>query len=74
MQEIRMRTWNGRKHLMAEIAHGKDELKEYWTNQWQQINPKVDSTNFILRDDGTIEVTVHQFVKDLQDNVLLMGR
>jgi hypothetical protein len=55
------------------FANGKHEVKEYWTKQWKEINPNVEPTGFSLRDDETIEVAVHQVVKDLQDHLLFDG-
>lgn len=52
---------------------GHDEIKEYWTRQWTDINPKVYPVGFIERDNGSLEVQVNQKVLDLQGNVLFDG-
>ena len=52
---------------------GHDEIREYWTRQWTEINPTVEPIGFRDRADGTLEVAVHQTVKDLQDDVLFDG-
>ncbi|HEY5390790.1 MAG TPA: nuclear transport factor 2 family protein [Hanamia sp.] len=52
---------------------GHDEIRKYWTRQWSEINPNVDPIGFHERHDGTIEVTVHQIVKDLQGNLIFDG-
>ncbi|MBP1224546.1 nuclear transport factor 2 family protein [Flavobacterium sp. 1355] len=52
---------------------GHDEIKKYWTRQWTEINPKVDPIGFNERENGTLEVTVHQVVKDLHDNLIFDG-
>ena len=52
---------------------GHDEIRKYWTRQWLEINPNVDPTGFHERQDGTIEVTVHQIVKDLKGNSIFDG-
>jgi hypothetical protein len=52
---------------------GHDEIKKYWTRQWTEINPKVDPIGFNERENGTLEVTVHQVVKDLLDNLIFDG-
>jgi hypothetical protein len=54
-------------------AGGHDEIRSYWTKQWTEINPHVEPTAFKERPDGTIEVTVHQLVKDLQGNPIFDG-
>lgn len=52
---------------------GHDEVRKYWTRQWSEINPHVEPTAINERKNGTIEVTVHQIVKDLQDNPVFDG-
>lgn len=52
---------------------GKDEVRKYWTRQWTEINPHVEPTGFNERPNGTLEVTVHQIVKDLQGNLMFDG-
>ena len=50
---------------------GHDEIKEYWTRQWKEINPNVERVGFIERNNGSLEVEVHQKVKDLEGNSIL---
>jgi len=52
---------------------GHDEVRNYWTRQWKELNPKVEPVSFKERQDGQIEVEVHQIAKDLQGNVLFDG-
>ena len=52
---------------------GHDEIREYWTRQWTEINPNVQPVGFNEKKDGTLEITVHQMVKDLQDNMIFDG-
>ncbi len=52
---------------------GHDEIRRYWTRQWSEINPNVEPIGFNERQNGTLEVTVHQTVKDLQGNLLFDG-
>jgi len=52
---------------------GHSAIREYWTRQWTEINPNVQPLEFNERQDGTLEVSVHQKVKDLQDNILFDG-
>lgn len=52
---------------------GHQEIKEYWTRQWKEINPKVEPVGFNERPDGRLEVSVHQQVKDLQGNSIFDG-
>jgi hypothetical protein len=52
---------------------GHKEIRKYWTRQWTEINPNVEPIGFNERQDGTLEVTVHQIVKDLQGNLMFDG-
>lgn len=52
---------------------GHDEIKEYWTRQWKEINPKVNPVGFSARENGTLEVKVQQNVKDFQGNLIFDG-
>jgi hypothetical protein len=52
---------------------GHNEIREYWTRQWTEINPNVEPVGFNEREDGTLEITVHQIVKDLQDTIIFDG-
>jgi hypothetical protein len=52
---------------------GHDEIKQYWTRQWTEINPKVEPVGFNERENGNLEVKVHQNVKDLQGNLMFDG-
>jgi len=52
---------------------GHDEIKAYWTRQWKEINPHVNPVGFAERPNGSLEVRVHQKVKDLQGNPTFDG-
>lgn len=52
---------------------GHKEIRDYWTRQWTEINPNVQPVGFTERHDGTLEITVHQKVKDLQGNTIFDG-
>jgi hypothetical protein len=52
---------------------GHNEIKQYWTRQWTEINPNVEPIGFIERDNGSLEVKVHQKVKDLRGNLMFDG-
>jgi len=52
---------------------GHDAIREYWTRQWTEINPRVDPIGFNKRENGTLEIIVHQTVKDLQGNTVFDG-
>jgi len=52
---------------------GHDEIRKYWTRQWTEINPNVEPIGFNERQNGTLEVSVHQIVKDLSGNLMFDG-
>lgn len=52
---------------------GHDEIREYWTRQWTEINPKVEPSCFTERENGSLEVKVHQIVKDLDEKLMFDG-
>jgi hypothetical protein len=52
---------------------GHDEIRKYWTRQWKELNPNVEPTGFNERQDGSLEVEVHQNVKDLQGDLVFDG-
>jgi hypothetical protein len=51
-------------------VHGHDEVRAYWTRQWAEIDGTVVPEAFSTQDDGRIDVTVHQVIKDLGGNLL----
>jgi len=53
---------------------GYDAVREYWTRQWAEINPKVEPVSINERTDGKVVVEVQQLVKDLEGNILFDGK
>jgi hypothetical protein len=51
-------------------AVGKEEIRAYWTRQWQEFDPHVEPVEVIDRGGGKTEVRVHQIVKSLGGEVL----
>jgi GNAT superfamily N-acetyltransferase/DNA-binding MarR family transcriptional regulator len=43
---------------------GHDAVRRYWERQWAQIRPHVEPTSIAERPDDTVEVGVHQVVRD----------
>lgn len=50
-----------------------NEIRKYWTRQWTEINPNVEPVAIKERENGTLEVTVQQKVKNLQEEVIFDG-
>jgi nuclear transport factor 2 (NTF2) superfamily protein len=57
----------------GEYVDGHDQVRDYWTRQWKEINPHVEPISIKEMKDGRIEVQVHQVVKDLNSNLLADG-
>lgn len=53
---------------------GHEAVRDYWTRQWNEINPKVEPVAITVRPDGKVEVEVDQLVKDLEGTILFDGK
>jgi hypothetical protein len=47
------------------FVHGPEEIRAYWTEQWSEIDGRVEPVAFHPEDAGRILVDVHQVVRDL---------
>lgn len=54
-------------------VHGREGVRDYWTRQWQAIDPHVDPVGFDLDELGRTVVTVHAVVRDLAGDVVSDG-
>ena len=43
---------------------GHDAVRRYWERQWAEIRTRVEPTGVRERPEGTVEVGVHQVVRD----------
>src|ERR1700677_3003675 len=48
---------------------GKEEIRAYWTRQWDEFDPLVEPLAMTEEDGGKTRVRVHQLVKSLQGDV-----
>jgi hypothetical protein len=62
------------KAFDGDYVTGHEAVREYWTRQWSEINPKVEPALITKRPDGKIEVVVNQLVKDLEGIILFDGK
>ena len=46
-------------------VHGKAAVRDYWTRQFEVLDPHVEPQNFTREPDGGIAVEVHQVVHDV---------
>jgi hypothetical protein len=56
--------------------HGQEAVREYWTRQWAQIDPRVDPIQIAPRAGGhgaRMAVEVQQVVRDLEGEVVAAG-
>jgi hypothetical protein len=49
---------------------GKEEIRAYWTRQWNEFDPHVEPISITEEDRGKTRVRVHQLVKSLQGDLL----
>ena len=49
---------------------GKEQIRAYWTRQWQEFDPHVEPIEVIEREDGKTHVKVRQLVKSLAGDIL----
>ncbi|MFO1021579.1 MAG: nuclear transport factor 2 family protein [Planctomycetales bacterium] len=56
------------------LASGHDEVREYWTAQWTEIDPHVEPTSFHPAEGGRILVHVHQVVRDKGGTLIAEGQ
>lgn len=43
---------------------GRVAVREYWTGQWNVIDPRLDVIDVVRLPDGRVAVTVHQVIRD----------
>ncbi|RYD62940.1 MAG: nuclear transport factor 2 family protein [Verrucomicrobiaceae bacterium] len=56
------------------FVRGPEEVRAYWTEQWSEIDPRVEPVAFHAEGAGIILVEVHQVVRDLAGNLLADDR
>lgn len=49
---------------------GKQDIRAYWARQWADFDPYVEVLELIDRENGKVEVKVHQLIKNLKGEVL----
>ncbi|HEX8314422.1 MAG TPA: nuclear transport factor 2 family protein [Flavisolibacter sp.] len=55
------------------FVHGHQEVRNYWTRQWKEIDPVVIPESFTALDEDRVEVLVQQTVKDMEGKLLFEG-
>jgi phage pi2 protein 07 len=56
--------------LEGGFVYGRDAVREYWINQFKNIQVQLETLEFETDEKNRNVVTVHQIVKDLQGNLL----
>lgn len=54
-------------------VHGAQGVRDYWTRQWEAIDPSVEPVGFETDEKGRTVVRVHQVVRDLEGKVVVDG-
>ena len=54
-------------------VQGHDAVRSYWTRQWKEVDPHVEPVGFREKEDGRVQVEVHQVAKDMEGNILFDG-
>src|SRR5215813_13240408 len=49
---------------------GREEIRAYWTRQWDEYDPHVEPVAMTVDDGGRTRVRVHQLVKSVDGDVL----
>lgn len=49
---------------------GHEAVRDYWTRQWAEINPRVEPVHCETDSTGQVVVDVHQVIKDLSGTLL----
>jgi len=52
------------------FVYGRNAVREYWTNQFKDIQVELETLKFETDENNRNIVTVHQVIKDLQGNLL----
>ncbi len=61
------------KAFKGGFARGHQEVRAYWTEQWAEIDPRVEPASFHPEGAGRVLVRVHQVVRDLAGAVVADG-
>ncbi len=56
--------------LEGGFVYGRDAVRGYWTNQFKDVQPELETLKFETDEKNRNVVTVHQIIRDLQGNVL----
>jgi hypothetical protein len=51
-------------------VHGHSGVRDYWTRQWDLIDPHVEPRRFRTDEAGRVVVDVHQVVRDRAGNLI----
>jgi len=61
------------KAFKGGFALGHQAVRDYWTEQWAEIDPRVEPISFHSESDGRILVDVHQVVRDMAGALVAEG-
>lgn len=61
-------TWP--KAFKGGVVKGPTEIRAYWTEQWNEIDPRVEPSAFYPLNDFQVRVDVHQVVRSLEGHTM----
>ena len=53
---------------------GHEEVRDYWTRQWRELDPHVNPTGFEFDEPGRIVVHVHAIIRNMTGEIISQGR
>jgi len=53
------------------FVYGVEEVRQYWTRQWEILDPTVEPLTIVEDENGRWVVEVHQVVRDREGKLLL---
>jgi len=57
--------------MEGKMEHGHEAIRNYWTKQWQTLDPYVEPIHISEEGDQRMNVTVHQKVYDKEGKLLV---
>lgn len=51
-------------------VRGQEAVRAYWTDQFTQFHPRVEAMSVTEREDGKVEVAVHQLLYSVAEQLL----
>jgi hypothetical protein len=53
------------------FVHGHDAVRQYWTRQWLEVDPRVEPISYAIDEHGRVVIDVHQVVRTRAGEVVV---